>query len=349
VRNSCTILLTSGAPRVPRKPCASIYELAERTGVSPSTVSRVLNGRGRIAPATREKVLAAARAARFRPRAASRPTTVAVVIDRTSSLAAGGFVSALLTHVLDGLAQARLAAQVFTEKSVAGLRDRLVDGVLAMTWDAETVAQLRRLKGVPVVLLNRMDVPEFSAVATDHRAAGRAVGEYLLARGHRRVAFLAEEPDWGARERLDGLRSALDAAGSALPEPLAAFSQHQPLYGLLPRLMESEPSAMFLAGEDIALEASYILTEVLGARIPADVSVVGLENRRVSSFLRPPHTTLAQPLDRLAAEAMSVLLEHIDTGEPAPVHRTIENELIERESVRTIPQRRTRRPRRRKS
>jgi len=311
----------------------SIYELAEETGVSASTVSRVLNNRGRISTDTRRKVLSAARRARFRPRMVPRDTTIAVVMDRVRFVTFGGFVACLLTHVLDELARHSVSVEVYTEHNFGTLHDRFVDGVLAMTWDADTVAELRKLQQVPVVLFNRLDVPEFSAVATDHYAGGRAVAEYLLDRGHRRIAFLAEERDWGAQQRLKGYRDALTERSCELPNELVAFSEHQPLYGLLPRLIARGPTAMFLAGEDIALESSYILREVLGVEVPRQISVVGLENVKVSQFVTPPHTALAQPLDKIAGEALRLLLEHIRSGDLTPVHRTLDNQLIERESV----------------
>jgi len=311
----------------------SIYELAEQTGVSASTVSRVLNNRGRISVDTRRKVLTAAREARFRPRIVTRDTTIGVVMDRTRFVTFGGFVACLLTHVLDELSRHSVLVEVYTEHNFHTLRDRFVDGVLAMTWDADTIEQIRKLEGVPAVLFNRLDVPELSAVATDHYAGGKMVADYLLTRGHRRIAFLAEEKDWGGRQRLAGYRDALTAAGLELPAELTAFSQHQPLYGLLPRLIAQKPTAMFLAGEDIALESSYILREVLDVKVPEVISVVGLENTKVSQFVTPPHTTLSQPLDKLAGEALELLLEQIRTGNPKPIHRTLDNQLIERESV----------------
>jgi DNA-binding LacI/PurR family transcriptional regulator len=317
-----------------RKSYRSIYELAEQTGVSASTVSRVLNRRGRISQDTRQKVLAAAREARFRPRMSARGTTIAVVMDRMRFVTFGGFVACLLTHVVDELARHSVSVEVFSEHNFNTLSERFVDGVLAMTWDADTVERLHTLQGVPIVLFNRMDVPEFSAVATDHRAGGKMVAQHLLERGHRRIAFLAEERDWGAMERLQGYRNALVAHGLELPDELIAFSQHQPLYGLLPRLMSHEPTALFIAGEDIALESAYILQAVLGVRIPEDVSVVGLENAKVSQFVTPTHTTLVQPLDKMAGEALRILLEQIESSSLDPIHVTLANQLIERDSVR---------------
>jgi DNA-binding LacI/PurR family transcriptional regulator len=318
-------------------PLNSIYDLAKKTGVSVSTVSRVMNQRGRISLETRQRVLAAARDAGFRPRMAARQITVAVVLDRMRYVTFGGFVSSLLTHVVDCLSKQDVAVEIYTENSVDRLGSRFIDGVLAMSWDDPTIDKLRQLRAVPVVLINRMDVPTLSSVATDHIQGGRLVGDYLLQRGHRRIAFLAEEADWGAQQRIHGLSATLEAAGVNLPPELIGYTQHQPLYGVLRRIIAQKPTAIFLAGEDLALEASFILTEVLGVQVPKDLSVVGIENAKVSQFVRPPHTTLCQPLDRLAEAAMQLLMQHITRHDATPRRELLENTLLERESVAAPP------------
>ncbi len=321
----------------PQTSLNSIYDLAKKTGVSVSTVSRVMNQRGRISLETRQRVLAAARAAGFRPRMSARQITVAVVLDRMRYVTFGGFVSSLLTHVVDCLSKQDVAVEIYTENSVERLGSRFIDGVLAMSWDDPTIDKLRKLRGVPVVLINRLDIPTLSAVATDHAQGGRLVADYLLQRGHRRIAFLTEESDWGARERMVGLTASLQAAGLNLDSELVGFTQHQPLYGVLRRIIAHKPTAIFLAGEDLALEASFILTEVLGVAVPRDLSVVGIENAKVSQFVRPPHTALCQPLDRLAEAGIHLLMEHIASHDPSPRRTLLDNTLLERESVATLP------------
>jgi DNA-binding LacI/PurR family transcriptional regulator len=315
------------------KPVLSIYDLAKRTGVSTSTVSRVLNQRGRISFATRQKVLTAAREAGFKPRMSARQTAVAVVLDRMRYTTYGGFVSSVLTHLVDEFSRHDVAVEVYTENNVERLGSRFIDAVVGMSWDQATLQQLRQLRDVPVVLVNRMDLPEFSFAATDHHHGGRLVADYLIGRGHRRIAFLAEESDWGAQERLRGIRDSLGAAGDALRDELVAFTEHQPVYGALRRVLAHRPTAIFLAGEDLALEASYVLTDVLGVSVPDHVSVVGIENHKVSQFTRPPLTALRQPLDRLAAEALRLVMEHIEGRTSEPTRAVLANDLIERESV----------------
>ena len=317
----------------------SIYHLAEELGVSPSTVSRVLNQRGGIGTATRQRVLERARAAGFRPRMTARQRTVAVVVDRYQYAAFGGFVPCLLSSLVQALSKHALAVELVTEHNRARLDERLIDGVLAMAWDDATIDAIRRLpQGVPVVTLNRMDVPGFSAVATDHRHDGALAVDYLAARGHRRIAMVVEEREnWGSRQRVEGFLSRLRELGLEGGEQAVASTGHQPMYGLLRRLSSTlGPTAIFVANENLGLEATYILRDVLGLRVPQDLSLVGMESPHVSQYLSPPLTAIAQPLDQLAERSLEVLLGHLDGGHREPVRVTLTNRLIERESVATL-------------
>jgi DNA-binding LacI/PurR family transcriptional regulator len=312
----------------------SIYDLAENLGVSTSTVSRVLNRRAGIGAETRRKVLASAKAARFRPRMAARQLTVAVVTDRLQYTTFGGFISCLLSCLVDALSRRDVAVELVTPHSLERLETRLIDGVLAVTWDDSTVECLRRLKQVPVVAINRMDVPEFSSVATDHRRQGEMAVEFLHGRGHRRLAMIVEEQNnWGSQQRVEGFLSKMRELELPIDAYSISFTEHQPLYGLMPRLISgASPTAIFVANENIGLEASHILKSLLRLRIPQDISLLGMESAQVSQFLSPPMATLSQPLEELAMKSLELLLRQI--GEPlAPSSIFVETRLIERESV----------------
>lgn len=314
----------------------SIYDLASNLGVSASTVSRVLNQRGRIAPATRKKVLDGARAAGFRPRMAARQITLALVMDRHKYASMSGFIPLLLSNLVGALARQEVAVELFTEQNLNRLHDRHIDGVIAMAWDDATMDILRSLKNVPVVTLNRMDIPEFSSVATDHRADGEIVVNHLYAKGHRSIAMIGEERDnWGSRQRASGFLEQLKAMGLPSDESLVAYTEHQPMYGQLRRLIGMEPTAVFIAGESLGIETLYILREMLNIRVPADISVITMESAKVSQFLSPPLTAIMQPLEELSNTALEVLLKQITEGSSKPVQIVLKNRLIERESVTT--------------
>jgi len=320
------------------KPMHSIYELAISSGVSPSTVSRVLNQRGRIAPATREKVLANARAAGFRPRMIARQTTLALVMDRQHyANSTDGFIPLLLSGLVGVLAGQDVAVSLFTEQNLNQLQNCHIDGVLALAWDDLTINILLGLKNVPIVTLNRMDVPAFSGVATDHYSDGERAVEFLYSKGHRRMAMLCEEREnWGSRQRAEGFFGKLKSLGIEADERLVAYTDHQPIYGQLRRLTSLKPSALFIANESLGIEALYVLRDVLNLKVPEDISIIGMESTRVSQFLYPPLTTFHQPLEELGSAGVSLLLRQIQEGTEQSVHLMLKNRLIERESVATI-------------
>jgi DNA-binding LacI/PurR family transcriptional regulator len=318
-----------------RKEVGSIYDLAKRTGVSSGTISRVLNNRKGVAPRTRKRVLDAVKHAKFRPRMSAKPVTVAVVADRVRYVVYGGYLSCLITFIVDELAKRDVAVEMYTEHNVDRIGDRYVDGVLAMTWDEATIHRLQSLS-TPVVLLNRTDLPEFSNVASDHYQSGMLAADYFLDRGHQRVGFLGIGNDWGARERIRGFKDSFARRNLEFEESLIGLTQHQPIYATLRNMISRQPTAMFLFSEDLVLEAAFVLTNVMNLKIPDDISIIGMENPKVSQFLNPPHTSISQPLDKIAGQAMGLLMRLIDEAKTEPEQILLPNELIERESVRTI-------------
>jgi DNA-binding LacI/PurR family transcriptional regulator len=136
---------------------------------------------------------------------------------------------------------------------------------------------------------------------------------------------------------VEGFTAALKAAGLPVDDRCIAFTDHQPMYGVLRRLVNDfNPTAIFVAGEDMGLEASYILRDVLGLKIPQDVSLLGMESAKVSQFLAPPMTTLCQPLEELARRSMDLLLHRIGARLGKPEQIILDSTLIERESVAAV-------------
>ncbi len=311
----------------------SIYDLADQTGVAPSTISRVLNQRGRISEETRLRVLAAARAAGFKPRAAVRRSTVALIIDRMHYAVYGGFVSSMLSHLICEMAMYDIAAEIYTEDNASQLGTRFIDGVIALTWDTQTIKKLEALESVPVVLVNRQGSEGFSAVASDHFQGGLLIGQHLVKHGHKNIAAISEESDWGCQERLRGVKKSMESAGLNPDSLTLRLTEHQPVESIIRELMAQQTTGLFLAGEDLTIESMHVLTHTLGIDIPRELSVVGLEIARVSPFVQPPLTCVAQPFEKIAQQTLSLLVNHIETNSTKPQQIVIPNQLIERASV----------------
>jgi LacI family transcriptional regulator len=323
----------TGASKSANKKLSSIYDLAKQTGLSTSTISRVLNQRGRISEKTRLQVLAAARAAGFKPRAAVRRRTVALVVDRMRYAIYGGFVPITLSQLICEMARYDITAEIYTEDNVDQLGTRFVDGVIALTWDQQTLEKLQSLESVPVVLVNRQGVDAFSSVATDHALGGHLAGEHFIQNGHMKIALIAEEDDWGFEQRVAGLRAAMSEAGISAENLFVGVTDHQPLHQTLTDLLAKKPTALVIAGEDITIQAMHELTSLMHISIPDDLSVIGMEVSCVSEYIDPPLTTLAQPLDQLASEVLALLHESINSNDTVPRQVMIGTTLIPRISI----------------
>ena len=313
---------------------SSIYELANVTGVSPSTVSRVLNQRGRISAETRRRVLSAARAAGFRPRASARRKTAAIVLDRMRYAGCGGFLASMLSHLVAAMARHEIVAEIYTEDNVDQLGTRFVDGVLALTWDRHSIELLRGIGDLPVVLINRADIAGVSVAMTDHEEAGRYAAEHFLDRGHRKLGVVAEEQDWGCESRLSGMaetiaRRGLDPAQSMV----TTYTNHHSLEQRLSEILSHDVTGIFLAGEDLTFPAAHALMARFGKQIGNDLSIIGMENEQVAQYPIVPLTALAQPMSDLTDAALELLLDHIDRPTHETRLRVLHNRLIDRGSV----------------
>ncbi|MFG0249294.1 MAG: LacI family DNA-binding transcriptional regulator [Phycisphaeraceae bacterium JB051] len=317
--------------------CNSIYDLAQQTGVSVGTVSRVLNQRGRVADATRQRVLEAARAANFKPRMSARNLTVAVVTDRVGAMPYGGYVSHLMSPMIEALAEHDVSVELYTEHNAANLGNRFVDGVLAMAWSDSTIQKLHEQLGkVPVVFINRLDLDEFSVVGTDQKAGAAAVAEHLLSHGHRDICIATESKSWGFEQRVAGLREQMQKQGIDPDEHLQMslrIDEHESLSDQLSRAVSRKPSALFLASEDIVFQATHHIQNTLGMVIGKDISVVGMELPEISAFMSPPQTALRQPLRQIGSEAVNLLMKHIADNRFTPQQVLLESHLIQRQSV----------------
>src|SRR4051794_30780478 len=217
-------------PREPRPSASSIRDVAERAGVSPATVSRVLNGTARVAPAKADRVQRAVEELGFRPSSLAR----ALSLGRTGTI---GVIAPFFTHlgtlgrlrgVTDRAAGEDYELMIFDVQTPKQRDDALlklarrdrVDAVLVISVPLadDDVARLRR-DALPVVLVD-VAHPEVSRVTIDDVGGGRLATEHLLAAGHTRIGFIGDEARnplgfTSSDLRLDGYRETLAAAGIA--------------------------------------------------------------------------------------------------------------------------------------
>ena len=312
---------------------STIYEVAQRSGVSTATVSRVMaDGRG-FSSATRQRVLAAATELDWIPSGSARglslrrarivgllfpdlgqpsddgedsPLYVDQVIRgaERAATAVGDAVLIAATHCASGRELAF---------SVAGKTDGLV--VMARSLAEDDLAALCRT--VPVVMLaNHHARGGPDLISTDSRGGSRAITTHLIqVHGHADLVFLAGPPDSpDSSERFSGFCEALRLADLPVPDSPAAaggFTEAGGRRAVAALLAQGHrPRAIVCGNDEMALGALSAL-RAARLRVPADVAVTGFDDIAVARHLRPALTTVRQPMRELGEEAVRLLLARI--------------------------------------
>jgi LacI family transcriptional regulator, gluconate utilization system Gnt-I transcriptional repressor len=208
----------------------TLRDVSEASGVSEMTVSRVLRNRDDVSPATRERVLAAARALGYVPNkiagglASQRVNLVAVIVPSLSNLVFPEVLGAISAELEDtGLQPVFGVTNYSADREEAVLYEMLSwrpSGViLAGLEHTEAARAMLESAGIPVVEIMDVDGdPIDSVIGISHRAAGRQMAEAIVAAGYRRIGFLGTKmpDDHRARKRLEGLTEGLAAHGLAV-------------------------------------------------------------------------------------------------------------------------------------
>lgn len=301
-------------------------EVAERAGVSPATVSRVLNGAESVRPAYREKVLRAVQESGY------RPNRLASNLRRRKAGMIGVVVSDIenphFTRMVRAVEDAayRRGYRVLlcnTDENAAKQKSYLemlaaerALGVILSASDpgGEEVEHLLDL-GIPTVAFDRaVGDARADAVVVDNAAGARLATEHLISAGHERVGLVGgpARVETGAG-RLAGYEAAMLAAGL---EPLSADGGFRIEGGRAAtgRLLDKGGLTALIAGNNLtAIGALQVLRE-RGVRVPEGVAFVAIDDPFWAALVEPPLTALAQPIREMADHAVGLLFERI--GDP---------------------------------
>ncbi|MVA74471.1 LacI family DNA-binding transcriptional regulator [Auraticoccus sp. F435] len=315
---------------------ATINDVAERAGVSKTAVSKVLNGTGSISPATRARVLQAARDLRWQPSAhavalrRARSQTVALVLNghdgppsvsvTTAELITGiettlssrGY--GLLLHLVDESRDGE--ADIYRQLVDAGRVDGaiLTDSVVG----DHRPALLREL-GLPAVLVGTPEAGDpVPHVRTDPRPAIDQAVEHLASLGHRRLGFIG-----GPRDRVQAMlrREAFEASVRAHGLELSAvvstaYSGEASARATREVLRGPTPPTALLYGNDTMAIAGIKAARDLGLRTPQDLSVIGAEGLPVGAWIDPPLTTVQRQVVLRGQVAAQLMLRELGIEVP---------------------------------
>jgi LacI family transcriptional regulator len=330
----------------------TIRDVAERSGVSITTVSHVLNevpGK-RISSATRAGVIKVADELNYRPNRMAqglrtqRSGMIALLSDHVVTtpyagrMIVGALDAALASESLIVLLNSGGDRDV-EQRGVEALLERRMDGVIYATMHHKVVMPPDQLLSIPTVLLDaRTADGALSSVVPDEVGGSRVAVEELLAAGHRRIGFLNNEQDIPARRlRLVGFRQALEVYAMSVDEALVIDADptvgggYAGAMALLAR--PDRPTGLFCATDRMAMGA-YQACQELGLSIPGDVSIIGFDDQElVADSLRPGLTTVALPHREMGRWAVETLLAQIADPGRALSHALLPCPLIRRGSV----------------
>ncbi len=322
-------------------------DVARTAGVSVATVSKVVNGRWGVSQATMDRVqevidqlgyeasLGAQSLRSHRTNvlgilvAEFEPFSTELLKGASRAVADTGYE--LLAYSGGG----RGAHVGWERRSLSRLSGTLIDGAMIVT---PTVLETK--PGIHVVAVDPHTGPSgLPTVDSDNFAGAVLATNYLLGLGHRRIGFLGGRQDLeSARLREAGFRRAMAEAGAAVDEELIRVGGYRPETAAGPArellTHRKRPTAVF-AANDLSAIATIDMARALGLAVPDDLSVIGFDNVPESALASPPLTTISQPLQRMGAEALRLLVDLIDGVERDP-HVRLPTELVERASCRPV-------------
>jgi LacI family transcriptional regulator len=305
----------------------TITDVARKAGVSPMTVSRVINAKHTVREQTRLRVEAAIAELNYAPNAAARTLAGGeeVRIGLLHSNPSFAYLSAFLVGSLDQASRSNV--QLVVEKcdepgqeaaAVAHLLNGRVDGIVLPPplSDSPDVLAALEAAGLPIVAVATGRAPDWAlSVSIDDRQAAYDMTRHLGALGHRRIGFISGNPNQTASaERLDGYRAAL--ADMRLPDDPALVTEGLFTYrsGLdaADRLLDlaEPPSAIFASNDDMAA-ATVAIAHRRGLDVPSDLTVCGFDDTALATTIWPELTTIRQPVVEMSRMAVELLVRAI--------------------------------------
>lgn len=332
---------------------ATIGDVARLAGVSAGTVSNVLNRPSYVAPETRARVENAIKELGFVPHPGARRYRAGRA--RTIGLAMADLDEPVFVSVALG-AEAR--AREFgvgvvicnsggdparEDHNLDLLVQQRVQGIVISAVDEKSSRlQAVRNRGVPTVFVDRVRLGgDATWVQVDDLLGGKLAAEYLLSRGHRKIAFHGDpKVSLKVQARLKGAQTAVQSSGVPaesievlkLP-PWTLESGHEAAALIAQREPSDRPTAVFCSNDRSALGLVHALIRA-GLRVPEDVAVVGYDDVSWAQASVVPLTTIRQPLPAVGASAVDILLRGFESPTQAPQeHVVLRPELVVRDSA----------------
>ncbi|MBO7745364.1 LacI family DNA-binding transcriptional regulator [Paenibacillus sp. MWE-103] len=322
---------------------STIKDVAKQAGVSVATVSYVLNNDPRVSEQTRQKVLSVVDALNYRPNATARNLKRRKT--ETIALFVTGFGGPFFSSVIEGLQEVvesngydLIACSTGNDSSSRFLQEKLFDAavVFGPTIPDELLVQMAS-RSFPIAVMDReLKADHVHQVLINNVQGAYNATKHLAGLGYRTIGYLSGGVNsYNNQKRFEGYKSALEDAG--LPFQIAYTAQghftEQGGYQATRSLIMSGkvPEAIFSANDEMAIGCIQALTEA-GYKVPEDVAIVGFDDLRISSYVRPALTTIKHPMREWGSIVTHTIFQALLDGLDEPKKIMLDTELVVRES-----------------
>ena len=334
------------------KPRPSLLDVARHAGVSPATVSRVLNNTAHVRESVRERVLASVKTLGYQALSSS---SSALLRQNAIALIIPDILNPYFTEIVRGVQDEASGDKLMPllldtaedpQREVEFLRmlaSQPVCGIIACgsRIPTEDLVAARNYLSTPMVIINRtLRVPNVACIIVDLKNATYRATRHLLDLNHARIAYLfGPSKTDTSLARQEGIEAALTEAGLDLRPEWCPVSfpdvdgGFQAMSALLSLPQKNRPTAVIAYNDLMALGVLHAV-RAHGLKVPEDISVIGIDDISMAAHSNPPLTTLSPPKHRMGRMAMQMLRRMIQ-GHPPPEegYTLMECPLIVREST----------------
>ena len=328
----------------------TIKDVAKQAGVSISTVSRVINDSKPVTDEVKQKVLDVIKETGYVPNPLARSLVtkksqlIGIIVPEMSD--------SFVNEIVNGIEEiARmysydiLLANTYSNKeqelkSIDLLRAKQVEGIVMISWKVEEdhINYIQK-SGIPATYISKTARDyDIYTVSTSNQNATYDMTNYLIKKGHEKIAFImtSEDNTILEMERLAGYQEALNENNITVNEELIKHggTTYETGYSSMKELLDEGilPHAAFVTGDEAAIGAINAIFDA-GYRVPEDISVAGFNDVKIAKMYRPKLTTVNQPLYDMGAVAMRIVIKLINKEDVDQKKTELPYKIVERESV----------------
>ena len=309
---------------------ASLKDVAQLAGVSPSTVSYFLNGKKKVRPETEERILQAVRELQYRPNLVARSLkmkrtkSVGIVVSDLSNIffldVLAGIENVLTEAGYSSIVSNSRNSEEIERENLRDLTNRNIDGVILLGTGGDT-ARPEECAGIPVVSVDRIGDAKTHTISVDNRRGGYIGARYLLQKKKKNIICIGFAQRISLHERYEGCRDAYAECGIDADKHLRYVETgispehgYQAVMELFAQGKLKDCDAIFAGADFVGFGILKALRD-LGIQVPDEIGVMGFDDLPLSQYVSPTLTTVQQPRFEMGRQAASMLLGIIEKKE----------------------------------